>query len=242
MNPDDRCLRPATLPELEQLLVRAARRRARPRLGARRWTLAIAAASLLLAGGAAAAATGVLEIEGGETTDGSFRIEGEVTPPSRRVAHDDSVCLRLRFGDRGAAYGCGTRPSDRKPFGLVVADSLDMGGERVVYGLVAGEVERIRVLGGGGSRADAATREQAGLPGRYFSVVAPDDGQIELIAYDAGGEEVARLGSIEPPSEPPLSRAEAIAQGDPAGFAPTVPAPGVRGEEIIVPGPSTAGR
>jgi hypothetical protein len=143
--------------------------------------------------------------------------------------------LQLIFSGRGSAYGCGDRPTDSKPFGLVIADPLDNAGERVVYGLVAGAISRVTVLGGGGSEVEAATREQDALPGRFFSVVAPDGGRIELVGYDTNGKEVARIGSLAPRSDPPLSKAEAMKQGDPAGFAPGVAAPEAyvyKGEQI----------
>jgi hypothetical protein len=213
-----------TIPELEHLLVRAARRRTASRLGRRRWALAAAAASLLVAAGGAAA-TGVFQLAGGETAGGAFSVESRVVPATGANARNGSVCLQLTFSGRGAAYGCGERPGASKPFGLVVADPLDNRGERVVYGLVADAISRVEVLGGEGSAVEAETREHSEVPGRFFVVVAPRDGQIELVGYSADGKEVARFGSLEPPAGPPLSKAEAIEQGDPAGFAPAVTAP-----------------
>jgi hypothetical protein len=224
-------VQPSTLPQLEQLLVRAARRGIAPRLGRRRWALAVAAASLLLAA-AAAAATDVFELAGGETDGGRFSVS-RVTPSTG--PSQGSICLQLTFSGRGSAYGCGPRPTAAKPFGLVIADPLDNGDERVVYGLVASAISRVEVRGGAGSEAEATTGERGGLPGRFFALVAPSDGRLELIGYDADGQEVARLGSTEASPSPPLSKAEAIEQGDPAGFAPAVEAPEdyvYRGEQI----------
>ncbi|HEU4944304.1 MAG TPA: hypothetical protein VFT10_03995, partial [Solirubrobacterales bacterium] len=80
-------------------------------------------------------------------------------------------------------------------------------------------------LGGDGSQTETVTSDEVGLPGRFFSAVAPNGGRLELVGYSADGEELARLGSLAPPTGPPLSRAEAMAQGDPAGFAPAIAPP-----------------
>ncbi|MQA73958.1 MAG: hypothetical protein GEU88_06395 [Solirubrobacterales bacterium] len=90
-------------------------------------------------------------------------------------------------------------------------------------------------LGDGSQHYDADTTVKPGLPGRYFSLTAPNEGRIELVGFDASGAEVARIGSRETPADKPLSHDEAVAQGDPAGFAPTaVPARSFvyRGESI----------
>ncbi len=221
----DKSIQPAVLPELEHLLVRAARHQAAPRFGRRRWVLAVAAASLLLVAGAAGAATGVIKIAGGNTSGGSFAIESQSAPAVGQGERGESVCLQLNFADRGSAYGCGDEPSAEKPFGLVIADPLDGGGERVVYGLVSESIAKVSVLGGSGSQVNATTRPKADLPGRFFSVVAPNDGRIELVGYSADGNEIARLGGLDEPTKPPLSKAQAMAQGDPAGFAPGIAPP-----------------
>ena len=242
MNPtSDKSIQPAVLPELEHLLVRAARRRAAPRFGRRRWVLAIAVASLLLVVAAAGAATGVFKIAGGSTSGGPYVIEsGNASPADQEGS--GRVCLQLSFDARGSAYGCGEKPSTEKPFGLVIADPLGGESERVVYGLVSDGMRKVSVLGGGGSRVEATTQPKAELPGRFFSVVAPNDARIELVGYGADGKEIARLGDLDEPSKPPLSKAQAMAQGDPAGFAPGVaPASSYdyKGEEV---GPGVATR
>lgn len=217
------------LPELEHLLVRAARRRAAPRFGRRRWVLATAAAVLVLAGGAAAA-TGVLHVADGDTSSGSFSIVSRPVPsaapgePSR-----GSVCLQLSYDEGGTSFGCGSRPTAAEPFGLLVADSLVEGSqERVVYGLVSNDIARVSVLGEE-PPADAVTETKEGLPGRFFAVVVPHLGRIEIVGYDAAGNEQAQIGSLNSPAHPPLSHAEAVKQGDPAGFAPTFAPPGSGG-------------
>ena len=211
---------PPVLPELEQLLVRAARRRAAPRLGRRRWVLAVAVGALVLAA-AAAAATGVLHIASGTTAHGSFSVERATVPGE---AHTGSICLQLRYDGRGPTYGCGEPPTAATPFGLVVADPLEEGSrERVIYGLVEGDIARVAALGGNGGHADADAERKDGLPGRFFAIVVPHLGRVELVGYDEAGEEVARIGSLERPAHPPHSKAEAVSQGDPAGFAPTIP-------------------
>ena len=216
----DHELEPPVLPELEQLLVRAARRRAAPRLGRRRWVLAVAVGALALAA-AAAAATGVLRIASGTTAHGTFSVERATLEGEGRSG---SICLQLRYNGRGPSYGCGEAPTAEKPFGLVVADRLEEGfRERVIYGLVGGDVARVAALGKGGERTDTATERKDGLPGRFFAVVVPHLGRIELVGYDSTGKEVARIGSLAQPAHPPHSKAEAVAQGDPAGFAPTMP-------------------
>jgi len=217
---------PPILPELEHLLLRAARRQAAPRFGRRRWVLAAAAAALLLAAGAAAA-TDVLHIADGNTSKGSFSIESRPVPTSAPgEPPQGSVCLQLRYNHRDVSYGCGDEPTAAKPFGLLVADSLEAGSrERVVYGLVAGDIARVSVLGDGGEHTDADTELKTGLPGRFFAVLVPHLGRIELVGYDTVGNEQARIGSLAPPTAPPHSKAEAVAQGDPAGFAPAVAPP-----------------
>lgn len=217
---------PAVLPNLEQLLVRAARRRAAPRLGRQRWMLAIGAAALLLAGGAVAA-TGVFHIADGRTSKGVFTVEGRPVPaslagePSR-----GSVCLQLRYEELKPSYGCGEPPTETRPFGLVVADSLEEGSrERVLYGLVSSDIALVRVLGSGGRHTDVTTEAKEGLPGRFFVVPVPHLGRIALVGYDASGQRRAAIGTLANPTHPPRSHAEAVAQGDPAGFAPTASAP-----------------
>ncbi|HVY77911.1 MAG TPA: hypothetical protein VG898_05345 [Solirubrobacterales bacterium] len=69
------------------------------------------------------------------------------------------------------------------------------------------------------------TEAKQGLPGRFFVVLVPHLGRIEVVGYDATGRERARIGSLAKPSHPPMSHAEAVAQGDPAGFAPTAAPP-----------------
>jgi hypothetical protein len=228
VNADSRDAQESVLPGLEHLLVRAARRRSAPGFGRRRWILATTAAALALAGGAAAT-TGVLHVADGDTSKGAFSIESRPVPatgpgePSR-----GTVCLQLSYGERGASYGCGSRPTATKPFGLLVADSVaespgDDSRERVIYGLVAGDIKRVSVLGGAPVSAD--TEPEKGLPGRFFVVTVPHLGRIEVVGYDGAGHERARIGSLAQPSHPPLSHAEAVAQGDPAGFAPTFAPP-----------------
>jgi hypothetical protein len=213
------------LPQLEHLLVRAARRRAAPGLGRRRWLLVAIAAALVLAAGAAAA--GILQVAGGETASGTFKVETYPPPAGAGGGERERpVCLQLRLEGRGPSYGCGEKPTVAKPFGLLVADSLKAGsGERVIYGLVLGDIARVSVLGDGEKHTDAMTEPKAGLPGRFFAVVVPDLGRIEVVGYDGAGQERARIGSRARPAHPPRSKAEAIVQGDPAGFAPTVPTP-----------------
>lgn len=219
----DHELEPPVLPELEQLLVRAARRHAAPRLGRRRWVLAVVVGALVLAA-AAAAATGVIHITSGTTAHGAFSVERATLSGE---AQTGSVCLQLRYDGHGPSYGCGEAPTAEKPFGLVVADSLEEGSrERVIYGLVDADVARVVSLGEGDERSAATAKVKDDLPGRFFAIVVPHHGRVELVGYDGAGKEVARIGSLARPAHPPHSKAEAMAQGDPAGFAPTIPNPG----------------
>jgi|GEM_PF-2337500 len=216
---------PATLPALEQLLVRAARRRVAPRRrGRRRWFLVAVAAALVLAAGAAAA-TGLLPITSGHTAHGTYTVQRRPVPAvGPGEPSPGRVCLQLIYDGGEPSYGCGEAPTASRPFGLLVADPLAEGSrERVVYGLVADDVVRVAVLGGDGKRTDGPTEPKHGLPGRFFAVVVPHRGRIEVVGYDAGGRPVARIGSNSRPDHPPRSKAEAIEQGDPAGFAPTLP-------------------
>jgi hypothetical protein len=226
-NTDPRSPHPAVLPGLEQLLVRAAQSGAAPRPRVRRrWFLAAVAAALVLAAGAAAA-TGLLPITEGETDRGIYTVEPvSISDLAGIDSSAGEVCLQLRLEGRGRSYGCGDAPTSSQPFGLVVADPLGEGShERVVYGLVSDQIARISVLGERGERTESAANPQAGLPGRFFAVVVPHLGRIEIVGYDETGRERARIGRRARPNHPPRSRSEAQAQGDPAGFAPTVPTP-----------------
>lgn len=232
----DNYAQPTVLPQLEHLLVRAARRQAVPDFRRRPWQLAVAIAVLVLAGGAAAA-TNVLQVDQGSTSEGGFSVETKPVPA--RAADEPSagsICLQLRYEDRGTAFGCGDPPSAKEPFGLLISDPLGEGSrEGVVYGLVSGDIARVSVLVSGGGHHDADTEEKAGLPGRYFAVVVPRLSRVEVVGYDDSGVERARIGSLAPVATPPLSHAEAVKQGDPAGFAPSVEAPSIytfRGKRI----------
>lgn len=216
----DHELEPAVLPELEQLLVRAARQRTTSRLPRRRWALAVAVGALVLAA-TAAAATGVFQIASGTTSHGTFSVERATLAGE---GHGGSVCLQLSYDGRGPSYGCGEPPTAAKPFGLLVADALEEGSrERVIYGLVGDDIARVEILDPDCEPTEATTESKDGLPGRFFVVAVPHLGRIEVVGYDDAGKEVARIGSLVAPSHPPRSKAEAVDQGDPAGFAPTVP-------------------
>jgi hypothetical protein len=224
----------AVLPELEHLLVRAARRRTAPRrLRQRRWILAAAAIGALLLA-AAAAATSVI-LASGETDGGTFTIEARQVPPPNGNGPDSSICLQLTFSGRGSAYGCGIQPSPSRPFGLVVADPLDGRDDRVVYGLVSDAVKQVRVLGGGGGYVEAATEANKDLWGRFFYAIAPNEEHLKLVGYGGDGQIVGTLGNVAPAPAPPRSKMEARKQGDPAGFAPAIAPPEIflyRGREI----------
>jgi hypothetical protein len=222
MNPNADRNEIAVLPALESALVGAAAiRLSGPKR--RRWVLPAALASALVVGGVAVAATGVFSgdvIDSGETagqgpSSGPFGVR--IAPQHADPAHP--ICLQLQFKNSRPAFGCGSSPSVAEPFGVVIADGSP---ERVIYGLVTEEIATVSSIGDDGAELTAATQLRANLPGRYFSLIVPADSQIELIGRDPSGAEVARIGSQEPPATPPLSREEAVAVGDPAGFAPTV--------------------
>jgi hypothetical protein len=218
-----------SLPGLHDALVSAAARRypvwQRRRPG---WILPVAFASLVTATGLALAASGVFSgraaIDRGRTPEagedsGPYAIR--VSP--RHADPQRPICLQLQFEGSRPAYGCGVAPTAFNAFGVVVADGLsEASTQRVIYGLVSDAVASVSSLGDTGTQASAATVARPGLPGRYFSLTVANKGQIELVGSDSSGSEVARIGSHLTPTEPPLSREEAIAQGDPAGFAPTV--------------------
>jgi hypothetical protein len=209
-----------TLPELEGLLLRAAHARtARRHAWQRRAGAAGAFLALALTGGAVATATGVLHLADGTTPEGiTYTIDRQDGP--------GVVCLQLEFRDGGApAYGCGSRPTAKDPFGVVIVDSLNVAGHRVVYGLVTADIARVSVLGKGDAHTDGATVAKPSLPGRFFSITAPRGSRVELVGYDRAGHERARIGSRRRPDHPARTREEARAQGDLSGFAPTVAAP-----------------
>jgi hypothetical protein len=218
-----------TLPELEHELISAARRGARPRRLRGHRLGVLLAGTTLAAGGAATAATQLLTVDEGSTARGAYVIE-------RISDRDGNVCLQYRDETgRRATSGCGPRPSEQRPIGLVVADSRAVPNQRVVYGLVSPSVARISVLGRGDDHVDVTSHARDGIPGRYFMATVPNTPRIELVAYDAEGREIGRLGSREQAVHAPRSKEEAIAQGDPSGFAPTaapVDAVEYRGQRI----------
>lgn len=235
----------ATLPELEWLLSDAAARRFAPRTRRRPWALPLAFAALLVAGGIATAATGVLgggaEIETGATSSGPYAIR---IKPANHYPPSGPICLQLQYTGLRPAYKCGYAPSAERPFGLVVADATPAANdpeavppERVIYGLASEETVRVQVLGVAGADATEAITDtviRPGLPGRYFSIVVPNQGRIELVGYDESGGEVGRAGSLTAPAQ---RTADGLipAPGDPAVFAPTATPASVysyRGEDI----------
>jgi hypothetical protein len=207
------------LPELEQLLVHAARSRAQARPWRNRAPIVFGFSLVVCASAAAATTTGILS--GGHTQRGPYAIQSRAAPASS----SDGVCLQLREAGDGPAYGCGHAPTPDRPFGLVIADSLNASPERVIYGLVSGEAATVRVLGRGAAYTTATTTPKPGLPGRFFTATVPNSGRIELLAIARDGSTIGHIGNRANPRHPPRSQAEAVAQGNPAGFAPAIPAP-----------------
>jgi hypothetical protein len=222
----------ATLPALERALMHAAAarypsRRPRARLGA-----PIALFVTLAVAGGAVAATGILagekQIETGSSASGPYAIGVKSAGPG---THAGQLCLQLEYVGQPPGYKCGSIPGPQRPFGLVVADARppasDPDGppsERVIYGLVSQDVDRVTALGSEAGERGTQAASRDGLPGRYFSIVVPNEGRIELIGYDSSGNEVGRVGSL---SAPARRTEEGLipAPGDPAVFAPTAKAP-----------------
>jgi hypothetical protein len=222
-------IEPPLLPGLEQALVRAARARRAHRLPRRRWALAVALGLVVLAAGVATA-TGVLDVTSGKTAHGTFTVKRRALSAVEGEVPAGSICLELTYrGDglrAGTSYGCGRAPSPARPFGLVTVDYLAEGlHEEVAYGLVAGGITRVAVLGPGGRHTYADTEAKEDLPGRFFAVVVPHRGQVELVGYGSDGRVRARIGSLAPPDHPPRSKEEAVEQGEQMGFAPTLTQP-----------------
>ncbi len=72
----------------------------------------------------------------------------------------------------------------------------------------------------------AATREVAGIPGRYFSMELSGLQKVRAIAHAADGRVLGQLGDTAPANAgPPQSYEEARAQGNLSGFAPGVELP-----------------
>jgi hypothetical protein len=178
-------------------------------------------AVVLLACGGAAATTGVFHIASGRVSSGTYYISR--APAS--TEHGGGICLELAYAGRSPEYGCGQPPTLAKPFGVVVADSLGGSRVQIIYGLVSADILRVDVVGAPGHRGTDRTTSKAGLPGRFFSLVVPAEGQIELVGYGATGDELARIGSRARPIRNAESKEDAVAQGDPAGFTPAVPLP-----------------
>jgi hypothetical protein len=217
---------PALLPELEQILVRAARRRKVHRFPRRRLMLAVALGMVVLGAGVATA-TGVFDVTSGKTAHGTFTVERRSLSSAGQGGPAGSICLELTYSGAGTggttSYGCGRKPTDARPFGVVIVDYLAEGlHEEVAYGLVAAGIARVAVLGPGGRRTYATTEIKEGLPGRFFAVTVPHRGQVEVVGYGADGRARARIGSLSRPDRPSRSKAQAAAQGEQMGFAPTI--------------------
>jgi hypothetical protein len=226
---------PALLPELEQILVRAARRRRVRRLPRRRLMLAVAIGIVALGAGVATA-TGVFDVISGETAHGIFTVERRAPSSVGGGEPAGSICLQLTYSGAGfggtTSYGCGPKPTAARPFGIVIVDYLAEGlHEEVAYGLVADGVARVAVLGSGGRHTYATTEAKDGLPGRFFAVVVPHRGRVELVGYAPDGRVVGRIGKLSGTTEA-HSKEEARAEGLQAGFAPTIAFP----QEIIFEG------
>ena len=221
---------PAVLPALEHTLVTAARARATRRPSRRRLGVSLALAGLLCAT-VAGAATGVIDLEDGAEVERGTSPSGAYViryKPKHAGPAGGDLCLQVRIPQARPTYGCGWVPSPERPFGVVIADPLDNGPQRLVYGLVLEEIATVALLGEGDDETRVETVEKPGLPGRYFSILgpgiteAPNAGRIELVGYAEDGSEIARIVSRETPNHKPLSHDDSVAQGDPAGFAPTV--------------------
>jgi hypothetical protein len=226
---------PALLPELEQILVRAARRRRVRGLPRRRLMLAVAIGIVVLGAGVATA-TRVLDVTSGETAHGTFTVKRRALSSVGGEEPAGSICLQLTYSGAGVggttSYGCGPKPTVAEPFGVVTVDYLAGGlHEEVAYGLVADGVARVAVLGSGGRHTYATTEVKDGLPGRFFAVVVPHRGRVKLVGYAPDGRVVARIGKPSGKTEAD-SKEEARAKGIQAGFAPTIAFP----QEIIFEG------
>jgi len=226
---------PALLPELEQILVRAARRRRVRGLPRRRLMLAVAIGIVALGAGVATA-TRVFDVTSGETAHGTFTVKRRALSSVGGEEPAGSICLQLTYSGAGVggttSYGCGPKPTAAEPFGVVIVDYLADGlREEVAYGLVADGVARVAVLGSGGRHTYAPTEVKDGLPGRFFAVVVPHRGRVKLVGYAADGRVVARIGKLSGTTEA-HSKEEARADGLQAGFAPTIAFP----QEIIFEG------
>jgi hypothetical protein len=215
----------STLPNLERQLVTAASAAGASRPWRWRWPVVASWCVAVVAVGAATA--GVLtgtgtEIDRGQTPAGTYAVQ--IKRDSRSTPADE-ICLQMRVEKERPAYGCGVAPTSSTPFGVLVVDQTPitdgMPTQQVAYGLAAENIARVSVLGPGTDHYDAETVARADLPGRYFGVVSPAMQRIEIVGYDASGAEVARVGSRRPPDHQPISHDDAVALGDPAGFAPT---------------------
>lgn len=91
---------------------------------------------------------------------------------------------------------------------------VDDRGRRLLYGLVADSVDRVRVAG-----VTSAIRPVVSRNGRLFFTPL-NTSYIDLAALDAGGQTLGTLGGC-PGAVPPLSYDDARATGNPAAFAPT---------------------
>jgi hypothetical protein len=194
------------------------------------------AIAIVALGAGVATATRVFDVTSGETADGTFTVERRAPSSVGGGEPAGSICLQLTYSGAGVggttSYGCGPKPTAARPFGIVIVDYLAEGlHEEVAYGLVADGVARVAVLGPGGRHTYAGTEVKDGLPGRFFAVVVPHRGRVELVGYAPDGRVVARIGKLSGTVEA-HSKEEARAEGLQAGFAPTIGFP----QEILFEG------
>jgi hypothetical protein len=191
------------LPELERELYAAAARRAkRVRRRGRRVGLTVAPVGAVAA--TTAAANGWLTLERGSTGRGDYEIRTAPPPVSPDTAERSAaqgevaalqgdrgeVCLELRFHDLRPSYGCGERPTARRPIGVVIVDQNAEPRQRLVYGLVVPAAAEVRI----GDTA-VTPRERDGLPGRFFSALAPARGPVDIVAVVDRSRPIDELGS-----------------------------------------------
>lgn len=200
--------------------IRPSAARSRP-LWRRTGVLTVAAVVSLA--GVAVAATQIMSLDEGSTAYGRYEI-------TRAPDQGSMVCMNLRYKGHQPSYGCDVAPSRERPFGLVIADSGSSPSERLIYGLVSDDARRVTALTNDGARVDAPAELRDDLPGRFFSMVVPNNGGVELVAYDAADRHMAHLGDRDPNEagvQPgrPTTRDELRQRGEPLGYAPSVAMP-----------------
>jgi hypothetical protein len=163
----------------------------------------------------------------------SDRYAGTPYPIALATGSNGVLCLIASPPSGRQLQRCDPGPAPDRPFGPVMR-IVDDKGRRLLYGLVANGVDRVRVAG----VATPVVPARSAYGRLFFTPL--NTSYVDLAALDEGGVTLGTLGG-RPGTGEPLSYDEARATGNPAAFAPTAvkrPTPATRGTPAT-PAPAT---